>query len=98
MVVADQGTEFTGASFVNTVNDAGAWAPRQNARTERAGGIFKTKLEAVAAETTSSYNAYEARLETRQPRFLHEYRYLGFPIYNPCKVYIHTFLRTLTKS
>ena len=59
MVVADQGTEFTGTPFVNIVSDAGALvhftdvrAPWQNARTERAGGLFKAKLEVVLAEAT----------------------------------------------
>ena len=57
MLVADQGGEFTGAFFVQTVSDAGTLihytdvkSPWQNSRTERAGGIFKQKLQTTIDE------------------------------------------------
>eukprot|EP00439_Symbiodinium_sp_Y106_P027348 s5817_g3.t1 len=57
MVVCDQGSEFTGHFFMDHVSDAGALihlidlkAPWQNGRTERAGAIFKQKLQMTIDE------------------------------------------------
>ena len=59
LVVADQGREFTGQPFVDTLSDAGCIvhfidtrAPWQNSRTEKAGGVFKEKLAKVIDEAT----------------------------------------------
>ena len=59
LIVADQGREFTGQPFVNTLSEAGiivhfidVRAPWQNSRTEKAGGVFKEKLAAVMDEAT----------------------------------------------
>ncbi|CAE6964999.1 GIP [Symbiodinium sp. CCMP2592] len=62
MVVCDQGTEFTGKDFLDLMNDNGTVvhftdtaSPWQNSRTEKAGGIFKSRLAKVcqdAAVTT----------------------------------------------
>ena len=59
MLIVDQGGEFTGRWFVDIVSDAGILlhyadvnSPWQNSRTERAGGIFKEKLEAVCQEAS----------------------------------------------
>ena len=57
MLVCDQGPEFTGAVFAQDVGQQGvllhytdAKSPWQAGRTERAGGIFKLKLDAVIAD------------------------------------------------
>ena len=57
MLIVDQGGEFTGRWFVDVISDAGILlhyadvnSPWQNSRTERAGGIFKDKFEAVCQE------------------------------------------------
>ncbi|OLQ12867.1 hypothetical protein AK812_SmicGene3197 [Symbiodinium microadriaticum] len=58
MVVCDQGTEFTGQDFVNLMSDnatvvhfTDTASPWQNSRTEKAGGIFKSRLAKVCQET-----------------------------------------------
>ncbi|CAE7633607.1 unnamed protein product [Symbiodinium necroappetens] len=60
LVVADRGTEFTGSPFPEVLGENGiilhlisARAPWENARTERAGGWFKNKLETVVDETSA---------------------------------------------
>ena len=57
IIVADQGGEFAGKHFVDTLSDAGVIvhfvdvrSPWQNGRTEKAGGVFKDKLAAVIDE------------------------------------------------
>ena len=57
MLIVDQGGEFTGRWFVDIISDAGILlhyadvnSPWQNSRTERAGGVFKDKLETVCQE------------------------------------------------
>ncbi|CAE7779821.1 unnamed protein product, partial [Symbiodinium necroappetens] len=57
LVVADQGGEFAGKFFVETLSDAGVIvhfidvrSPWQNGRTEKAGGLFKDKLATVIDE------------------------------------------------
>ena len=59
-MVCDQGTEFTGRPFANTLSESGIMihytdvrSPWQNSRTEKAGGIFKSRLEKVCHETTA---------------------------------------------
>ena len=54
LVVADQGREFIGKEFTDRLGFQGipvhfisARAPWENARTEKAGGIFKSRLETV---------------------------------------------------
>ena len=58
MVICDQGTEFTGQDFVNLMSDnatvvhfTDTASPWQNSRTEKAGGIFKSRLAKVCQET-----------------------------------------------
>ena len=58
LLVCDQGPEFIGKDFVDlmgdyavTVHFTDTHSPWQNSRTERAGGIFKDRLEKVCAET-----------------------------------------------
>ena len=59
LVVADQGKEFVGSKFADTIGEMGipvhyidVRSPWQNSRTERAGGIFKSRLEAILHEAT----------------------------------------------
>ncbi len=59
LLVCDQGREFTGAAFVDYLNQYGipvhfidVRAPWQNSRTEKAGDIYKNRLETVIHETT----------------------------------------------
>ena len=54
LIIADQGTEFTGREFGDKLNQMGIMvhyidthAPWQAGRTERAGGVFKEKLKLV---------------------------------------------------
>ena len=61
LVVADQGKEFIGSEFADKIGEMGVpvhyidvRSPWQNSRTERAGGIFKTRLETVLHEATVS--------------------------------------------
>ena len=61
LLVADQGTEFTSRVFTQTMSDQGVMlhfadirAPWQNARTERFGGIWKSKLALVLDETVAT--------------------------------------------
>lgn len=61
LLVCDQGREFTGAAFVDYLNQSGVpihfidvRVPWQNSRTEKAGDIFKTRLETVIHETTTA--------------------------------------------
>ncbi|CAE7943636.1 unnamed protein product [Symbiodinium sp. KB8] len=58
MVTCDQGTEFTGQDFVNLMSDnatvghfTDTASPWQNSRTEKAGGVFKSRLAKVCQET-----------------------------------------------
>ena len=60
LVVADRGSEFTGSPFPEVLGENGILlhlisvrAPWENARTERAGGWFKSKLETVIDETSA---------------------------------------------
>ena len=60
LLVCDQGREFTGAAFVDYLNQHGVpihfidvRAPWQNSRTEKAGDIYKNRLETVIHETTA---------------------------------------------
>ena len=60
LLVCDQGREFTGAAFVDYLNQYGVpihfidvRAPWQNSRTEKAGDIYKNRLETVIHETTA---------------------------------------------
>ena len=57
LIIADQGGEFAGKHFVDTLSDAGiivhfidVRSPWQNGRTEKAGGLFKDKLATVVDE------------------------------------------------
>lgn len=57
VVIADQGTEFTGTDFMHIVSDLGIMvhlidsrSPWQNAKTEKAGGLFKSKLQFLLDE------------------------------------------------
>ena len=59
MLICDQGTEFTGKEFSMLVSDyavvlhyTDTASPWQNSRTERAGGIFKSRLAKVCLETS----------------------------------------------
>ena len=83
MVVCDQGTEFTGKDFVDIMADNGTIvhytdtaSPWQNSRTEKAGGIFKSRLAKICqdaavttevdyriavAETAMAHNRYYDR-------------------------------------
>ena len=61
LVVADQGKEFISEEFGGRLGEHGiavhytdVRSPWQNARTERAGGSFKTRLETIIHETTAS--------------------------------------------
>ena len=61
LLIADQGTEFTSRAFTQTMADQGVMlhfadirAPWQNARTERFGGIWKSKLALVLDETVAT--------------------------------------------
>ena len=58
MVICDQGTEFTGQDFINLMSDnatvvhfTDTASPWQNSRTEKAGGVFKSRLAKVCQET-----------------------------------------------
>ncbi len=60
LLVCDQGREFTGAAFVDYLSQYGVpvhfidvRAPWQNSRTEKAGDIYKNRLETVIHETTA---------------------------------------------
>ena len=59
MIVCDQGPEFVGKEFSLPVSDYAVMlhytdtaSPWQNSRTERAGGIFKSRLHKVCLETS----------------------------------------------
>ena len=60
MVVCDQGPEFTGQEFCQLMADhavvlhfTDTHSPWQNSRTEKAGGVFKSRLAKVCQETTA---------------------------------------------
>ena len=57
LIIADQGKEFINSKFCDVVSDAGAIihftdvrSPWQNARTEKAGGLFKERLAKICDE------------------------------------------------
>ena len=61
LLIADQGTEFTSRAFTQTMADQGVMlhfadirASWRNARTERFGGIWKSKLALVLDETVAT--------------------------------------------
>ena len=61
LVIADQGKEFVSEEFGGRLGEHGisvhytdVRSPWQNARTERAGGSFKTRLETIIHETTAT--------------------------------------------
>ena len=60
VVIADQGSEFTGKDFMHVVSDLGIMihlidsrSPWQNAKTEKAGGLFKSKLQFLLDECSA---------------------------------------------
>ena len=59
MVICDQGPEFTGREFCDLMGDQGVVihftdvnSPWQNSRTEKAGGVFKSRLAKVCQEAS----------------------------------------------
>ena len=89
MVVCDQGPEFTGQEFCRLMADHAVVlhftdtnSPWQNSRTEKAGGVFKSRLAKVCQETTalSEKDLQTAVAET----CLHHNRYYDLVPTNEC--------------
>ena len=81
MVICDQGTEFTGKDFVDLMTDNGTVvhftdtaSPWQNSRTEKAGGIFKSRLAKVCQDAAVTSET-DYRITVAQTALAHNMYY-----------------------
>ena len=89
LVIADQGREFVGREFADRLGHLGvpvhyisARAPWENGRTERAGGIYKSRLETAIHEVGGVTSEEEFKTAISETSMMHN-RYYNRSGYTP---------------
>ena len=82
LVIADQGREFVGREFADRLGHLGvpvhyisARAPWENGRTERAGGIYKSRLETAIHEVGGVTSEEEFKTAISETSMMHNRYY-----------------------